>query len=445
MQRTFRLAFGDSHSIVIPTPSNENARVSVQVTGEEAPFKLDVQVRNKGEGWVRHPSLQTEIVSTSKTITINVGELRDELKITVTNLSSRVNDFVANIGITVQYVRHPILVNDEPYEIPRLTALDVMKFTEVMDEFPSPELGYQFIKNPGNPLNLAVHPKAQRYQYSIQIIPVGDKFIGIIGARDYDAPQGDGMRRIFYAESTDLITWTNGRILLEPSLAGNWYDSHVVDPYVLIYRNTRYLFFTGVDPAGNWQVGCAKLDANFNVVEVSSNPTVPQNFSGSGLDSPSTDTLEPIYDGGSIIFTYLGGSGNQYVFNGYCDGDPLDPANYTPGGELVLDQYPGPSYYVEGFRIIKVGSTFYALRGFQMDSPRDIAVYVSDDFMQWYFKGWALRASTRDWDRSIVPTKVLRWGNRFIMTYAGTIAPTYVDSSARETYRCGLAEVDITG
>lgn len=64
------------------------------------------------------------------------------------------------------------------------------------------------------PLNLGIHPQAERYQYYLQVIALDEgRFLGIIGARNYPPPRGDDRRRIFVAESTDLIHWTNGRVI----------------------------------------------------------------------------------------------------------------------------------------------------------------------------------------------------------------------------------------
>ena len=296
-----------------------------------------------------------------------------------------------------------------------------------------------------NPLNLSKHPDASRYQYYIQIIPWKKKFIGIVGARSPEPPDGDGLRRIFYCESTDLINWTNMRPILEP-IPNTGFSNTVVDPYVIRDRNRWIMWFTGEDAnnIGTWQVFCATFDDDFNIINYTSNPVIPQNATGTGLDSPSTDASEYIRIGRNTYYgIYLGGSGNQRAFGTIIEGDPLDNNAYDVIGELSFDQIPTPTYYVEGLRPMYDGKNVWWLRATQQSAYPDIYIYSTDDMLNFSLVGTLISAHPNTWRNNLVASCAIYYGGRWIVSYSATQSPTYEVSGANETYRCGIAIVEV--
>lgn len=306
------------------------------------------------------------------------------------------------------------------------------------------------------PLNLAVHPKARGWQYTFQLIANDNgKHLGIIGARDFPFPKGDGKGRIFIAESTDLTNWTNGRIAFEPSgVAGAYCGEQVLDPFVMTINGRKFMWFAGKCDGLPWQIGCVTSTDDFRTIEATNSPVVPVNFSGTGKDTPNiTDDFSAVNEDGRILFVYNGGVHNDVGFAGSCEGDPMDPANYRPIAEIHFDRHPPPDNYAGNMNVYRAKEGgYYMLRCAGVADCQDVYLYASDDFVNWSFTDTLLQASEPgNWNAALYKPFLEKVGDELYLSYAGTEIPIWPAAMRRreaeasgskrpnESFRCGLA------
>ncbi|HAL46247.1 MAG TPA: hypothetical protein DCP37_00665 [Dehalococcoidia bacterium] len=310
-----------------------------------------------------------------------------------------------------------------------------------------PDAGLRFETRRESPLDFSAHPKTRGWQYSLQIIPGSDgKHLGFIGARDLPAPDGDFERRLFIAESTDLVNWTNIKIALEPSdVPGTYGAAHIADPFVMEIDGRTYIWFAGINEAVQWQVGCAVSTDGFNTVEVTETPVIPLSFGGADKDTVRlTDDFSGVYEDGRILFVYNRGGGNYYGFAGVCDGDPMDPASYEPIGAIQFDKYPMPDWNAGNMTVYRADEGYYMLRATGVADAQDISVYVSDDFVNWRFEDVLLRGGpSGSWNNSVYKAFLLRTGDTWHCSFSGTETPMWLRggpaTGSNKTFRCGLA------
>ncbi|MDP6824267.1 MAG: hypothetical protein QF554_13355 [Dehalococcoidia bacterium] len=313
-----------------------------------------------------------------------------------------------------------------------------------------------------SPLELAIHPRSHRYQYSLQIFPEitpvsGRKHLGLIGARDHPAPDGDGRLRFFIAESTDLVNWTNIRIALESSGTRGAYDAvNIADPCAIAIDDRKYIWFAGINEAGDWQIGCATSDDDFQTSRVTQQPVIPLDFSRTGKDATvHTDDFNGIYDDGRIMFVYTGGPRNVHGFAGVCDGDPMSPGNYEFLGEIQFDVYPVPDWRAGNMSVYRGKEGYYMLRATGVAGYQDVYLYVSDDFINWRFEYTLARASeSGGWNANLYKPSLVRVGDSWYFGYSATANPIWgrsgqtgdithsLTKTSNELFKCGLATVD---
>lgn len=313
-----------------------------------------------------------------------------------------------------------------------------------------------------SPLDLAIHPRAHRYQYSLQIFPQmisGDdgKHLGVIGARDHPAPDGDDRLRFFIAESTDLVGWANVRIALEPSGVPGAYDAaQIADPFAMAINGRKYIWFAGINETGDWQIGCAASDDDFQTSRVTPVPVIPLNFSGTGKDATvHTDDFNGIYDDGRIMFVYTGGPRNVHGFAGICDGDPMIAANYEPIGKIQFDVYPIPDWRAGNMSVYRGEEGYYMLRATGVDGYQDVYLYVSDDFVNWRFEHTLARAAEPgSWNANLYKPSLVQVRDSWYFGYSATPTPIWgragqngaithsLTKTSNESFKCGLVIAD---
>lgn len=204
-----------------------------------------------------------------------------------------------------------------------------------------------------------------------------------------------------------------------------------------------YLWFAGMKERGCLDIGCAVSTDGLQTLEVTESPVVPAHFSGTGKDYPLADDFSGVYEDGRILFVYNGGTSNIHPFAGVCEGDPMEPSHYKPLGEIQFDVYPTAEKWYAGKMCLYRGDDgYYMLRGTGVAGYQDIYLYASDDLIHWYFQRTLLEASLPgSWDVALYPNSLVRVGQRWWLSYAGTKEPLWPESGieVKETFRCGLA------
>jgi len=115
--------------------------------------------------------------------------------------------------------------------------------------------GLSWSKNPSNPIFNLVAGTWESFDLGAHDV----EFYNGQWIMWYGASDDIGIKRIGYAESSDLVSWTKyeENPILDVGSAGSWDEEWVTAPYVYLSSSIVYLFYEGRNAVDNYQIGLA--------------------------------------------------------------------------------------------------------------------------------------------------------------------------------------------
>jgi predicted GH43/DUF377 family glycosyl hydrolase len=284
----------------------------------------------------------------------------------------------------------------------------IASFSTIRATILTSDVGVKWTKYSGNPLNLGVNRTVEPW-----VIYGGGLFkMWYTGITD--------AHRIYYATSSDGISWTPYGMVLDKGEPGSWEESSVRNPIVLFDGIGYKMWYSGYS-FSNARIGYATSLDGISWIKYIQNPILVPGGNG-GWDDENIGTFTVIEEGSSYRMLYNGVSGGVQRIGVATSSDGISWMKYSGNPVLTPESGKWDECHVYSGPLIKNESCYVTWYSGQDTSHVRIGLATSPDGLSWskYKDNPVLDVTPGEWDSlSIYAHAIVEKDGKLLMWYWG--------------------------